>query len=235
MLSVENLSVAHKDKTVAINNINFSVGECEKIALIGENGAGKTSLLFSLVGVLENCGGSIIIDKTTLTKKTLPEVRKKIGMVFQNPDDQLFMPMVFDDIAFGLRNASFSEPEIKKMVAETLEKLNISHLQNRSSLKLSGGEKRLIAIASVLAMNPSLVLFDEPTAFLDHKARRTLIETLNKQSFSKIIATHDLEFAKETTSRVILLNKGKIIADGSSQLLYDKEIMSEGGLEAIEK
>jgi cobalt/nickel transport system ATP-binding protein len=235
MLKLQNVTVIYPDKTKAIDNVSFTLSDGENIALIGENGAGKTSLLLALVGVLEISNGTIEAGDIQLTKKTVNEVRRQIGLVFQNPDDQLFMPLIYDDIAFGCRNFGLSEDEIQKRVDETLDKLNISHLRNRSSLKLSAGEKRMAAIAAVLAMNPSILLFDEPTAFLDPKAKRALAKTLNKLPQPKIVATHDMKFAAEVCNRVILLKNGQIMADGNTALLHDKELMINCGLEAIER
>jgi len=233
MLKLNDVTVVYPDKTKAIDNINFIVAQGENIALIGENGAGKSSLLLAIAGILETENGAVEVDGIHLTKKTINEIRKRIGLVFQNPDDQLFMPFIFDDVAFGCRNFGMNEEETKIQVDETLNQLNISHLRNRSSLKLSEGEKRMAAIAAVLAMKPSVLMFDEPTAFLDHRARRTLIELLKKLQHTKIIITHDMHFADEVCSRVIILKNGRIAADGNKSLLYDKELMRDCGLEAI--
>ena len=233
MLNIRNLSCFYPDKTKAIDDINISAADGESIALIGENGAGKTSLLLAIMGVLEKADGIIEIDGIQLTKKTINEIRKRIGLVFQNPDDQLFMPLIYDDIAFGCRNFGIPEEEVKTQVEETLNQLNINHLRNRSSLKMSEGEKRMAAIATILAMNPSVLMFDEPSAFLDHKARRKLIEALQKLHHTKIIVTHDMRFAAEVCGRVIILKNGKITADGNISILHEKELMQNCGLEAI--
>ena len=224
---------SHPAKIKAIDGVNLTVSRGENVALIGENGAGKTSLLLAIAGIIEPVNGVIEIDGIQLNKKTINDIRKRIGLVFQNPDDQLFMPFVFDDIAFGCRNFGLSEDTVKTRVDETLNQLNINHLRSRSSLKLSEGEKRMAAIATVLAMEPSVLMFDEPTAFLDHKARRTLIEALKKLRHTKIVATHDMAFAAELCDRVIVLKNGRIAADGTPTLLFDKELMMNCGLEAI--
>ena len=233
MLKLQNLTVIYSDKTKAIDNLNLIINERENIALIGENGAGKTSLMLSIVGILEIAQGTVEVYGLELNKKTLNEIRSRIGLVFQNPDDQLFMPYIYDDIAFGLRNFGLSEDAVKTRVEETLNQLNISHLQNRSSLKLSSGEKRMAAVATVLAMKPSILIFDEPTSFLDPKARRSLIKTLNNLHHTKIIATHDMAFAAEVCDRVIIIKDGGIVKDGNLTLLHDKNIMEACGLEAI--
>jgi cobalt/nickel transport system ATP-binding protein len=233
MIEIKNLSVVYPDGTKAVDDISFTVGDGESIALVGANGAGKTSLLLSLVGVLPIHSGSIIVDGMELNKKNLSEVRRKIGMVFQNPDDQLFMPMIYDDIAFGPRNFGLGEDEVRKRAEDALMTLGISHLRDRSSLKLSGGEKRIAAIATILVMDPSAVIFDEPTAFLDPKARRKLIGVLAGLPHGKLVATHDLTFAQEVCTRTIVIKKGRIFADGDPKtILHDVRLMDEGGLEA---
>ena len=234
MLKIQDLTVVYPgEKTIAIDGVSLTAGNGENIALIGGNGAGKTSLLLAIAGVVEKVNGTVEIDGVQLTKKTIDEIRRKTGLVFQNPDDQLFMPFVFDDIAFGCRNSGMSQDAVKTRVDETLDQLNISRLRGRSSLKLSEGEKRMAAIATVLVMEPSVLMFDEPTAFLDHKSRRLLIETLKKLRHTKIIVTHDLSFAAEVCDRVIIMKEGRIVADGTLALLYDKELMQNYELEAI--
>jgi len=160
----------------------------------------------------------------------LREVRSRIGLVFQNPDDQLFMPSIFEDIAFGPRGFGCGETETTARVGAALSRLGIEHLSERSPLKLSGGEKRLAAIATVLAMNPEFLLFDEPTAYLDPRARRNLATILSDLPQGKLIATHDLAFAAQTCSRVLLLEKGRLVADGGSELLRDITTLEAAGL-----
>ena len=234
MVKLKNVTVTYPDNTKAIDGIDLCVNKGENIALIGENGAGKTTLLLAIAGVLEPLNGTIEVDGIQLSKKNINEIRKRIGLVFQNPDDQLFMPFIFDDIAFGCRNFGMDEAVVVQRVEKTLDQLHINHLRNRSSLKLSGGEKRMAAIATVLAMEPSVLMFDEPTAFLDHKARRSLIEALNKLPHTKIVATHDLSFVTHVCSRVLVLKNGHIAADGDLSLLQDRKLLYNCGLEAIE-
>lgn len=230
MLKLQNLTVAYPDGTKAVDNLSLSLNAGETVALIGENGAGKTSLLLSIVGILEPTAGSIEANGILLGKKTMNALRKQVGLVFQNPDDQLFMPLIYDDVAFGCRSYGLSEEEIEVRVTETLDSLGIGHLRGRSSLKLSGGEKRMAAIATVLAMEPSVLLFDEPTAFLDPKAKRVLAETLKRLRHAKIIATHDMAFAAEVCDRVVLLKDGRIAADGTAALLQDNQLLLDLGL-----
>ena len=230
LLSITDLTVEYTDGTRAIDEVCFSIDAGENVALIGANGAGKTSLLLTLVGVLQPMQGEIRVGETKLEKKTLRDIRSRIGLVFQNPDDQLFMPNIFEDIAFGPRSFGCDEEETTKRVEAAMSRLGINHLAQRSPLKLSGGEKRLAAIATTLAMDPGFLLFDEPTAFLDPRARRNLTSIIPDLPQGKLIATHDLEFAKETCSRALLLQNGKLIADSSTDFLQDKEKLETAGL-----
>ncbi len=187
----------------------------------------------SLMGVLPSIG-NVFAEGIKISEDTLSEIRTKIGVVFQNPDDQLFMPTIYENIAFGLRNIEMQEKQIKERIAACLALLKIEQLASKTTLKISGGEKRLVALAIVLVMEPAIMLFDEPTAFLDPKARRNLLQVLNALSHTKLIATHDLSFAAETCQRSILIKNGKIFADGLSQdILYDAQLMDKCGVEAI--
>lgn len=234
MMNVEHLKLVYPDGTCAVDDLSLTLADGESVALVGANGAGKTSLLLSLVGVLGLAGGSIRVDEVTLGKKTLDEIRRRVGLVLQNPDDQLFMPVIREDVAFGPRNFGHSPEETEKIVADTLETLGISHLGDKSPTKMSGGEKRMAAIATVLAMDPRVMLFDEPTAFLDPRARRKLIRLLNRLPHTKLIATHDLPFACEVCTRVVILQRGQIAAQGDPKtLLYDEALMDRCGMEAI--
>lgn len=235
MIKIENLCIDYPDGTRAVDGLSLTLKDGENVALIGANGAGKTSFMLSLVGVLPISSGTVTVDEVVLTKKTINDVRKRVGLVFQNPDDQLFMPVIREDVAFGPHNFGKSHEEINRLVDETLSRLGISHLASRSPLKLSGGEKRMAAIATVLAMEPGAMLFDEPTAFLDPRARRNLINVLATLPHSKLIATHDLRFALDTCERAVLLKKGRLFADGDpKELLFDKKLMEDCGIEAIE-
>lgn len=236
MLKLRDLHIKYPDGTEPISGISLSLADGESVALIGENGAGKTTLLLSLVGVLPLSCGSVTVGDIQLTTKNLDAVRERIGMVFQNPDDQLFMPVIMDDVMFGPHNFGRSKEEIDRLASETLKLLGIAHLKERSTLKLSGGEKRLAAISTVLVMEPCVMLLDEPTAFLDPKARRNLINVLSRLPHTKLIATHDLTFAHEVCERVVIMKGGRIAADGTPrELLFDEELMERCGLEAIGK
>lgn len=234
MIKIEHLSVVHPDGTKAILDLTCQIGRGESVALVGANGAGKTSLLLSLVGILKAAEGTIEVDGSLLGRPTLNDIRRRVGFVFQNPDDQLFMPELGEDIAFGPRNFGWPEEAVKVRVDEVLKLLRIEHLRHRSPLRLSGGEKRTAAIATALAMDPSLLLFDEPSAFLDPKSRRNLISLLGSLPQTKLIATHDLTLAAEVCDRVILLKNGTLFADGDPEkLLFDQQLMDDCDIEAI--
>ena len=230
MLDILKLSVVYPDKTIAVNKFTLHAESGESVALVGANGAGKTTLMLAITGILPLAEGSVRVDNVTLGKKTLNEIRSRVGLVFQNPDDQLFTASVYDDVAFGLRNFGLPEEQTDERVTQTLEELKITHLRERSALKLSNGEKRLAAIATVLAMQPSLLLFDEPTAFLDLKARRNLIRLLNNLPHTKLIASHDLAFLEEVCGRAALMKNGTVFAEGKAKdLFHNEKLMEECG------
>lgn len=232
MLEIEKLNYAYPDGHQAIRDINLKIEEGESIALVGANGAGKSSLFKLIIGISEIKEGSIKVEELSVGKKTLKDIRRKVGMVFQNPDDQLFMTKVYDDIAFGPRNELLTDEEVETRVVNALEQLGITHLRDRMPHRLSGGEKRVIAIASVLAMNPRVILFDEPTSFLDPQARRNVINTLDSLKMTKIIATHDLDMALDICDRVIILHHGSVFADGTvKDILLDENLLSQCHLE----
>lgn len=233
MLTINNVTVEYPDGTKAINNLSLNVKSGEKLALIGANGAGKSTLMLAIEGILDSTG-EIKIDDLVVDSKNIVKVRQQVGMLFQNPDDQLFMAAIYDDIAFGPRNAGLDEESVKYRVEDRLKLLNIEHLKNKTALKLSGGEKRMAALATVLAMKPSVMLLDEPTAFLDPKARRNLINVLNSLPHTMLIATHDLTFAKEVCREAVVIKDGNFFAKGNcDEILYNQELMDEGGIEAI--
>lgn len=224
-------SYCQEDNQV-IDNVSFNVKEGEKIGLVGANGAGKTTLLNLILGIASPRKGTIIVGDLEVNKKNLSDIRNKVGFVFQNADDQLFMPSVYDDIAFGLRNCNIREDQVKDQVDKVLKMLNIYDLKERPPYKLSGGEKRAVAIATVLAMDPKIIIMDEPTIGLDPKSRRQFINFLKTMDKTLIIATHDMDMVWELCSRAIVMDKGKLIGDGdSSEILSNKEIMDNSSLE----
>jgi len=230
MLKVNRLTIDYKNGTRAIDTVSFFLKEGEKVALIGANGAGKTSLLLSLVGVLPRVSGEIYLEDILLEKKVLQQIRSRIGIVFQNPDDQLFMQNIYEDVAYGPRNLGYDDEETEKRVSAVLSELGLEHLAERSPYEISGGDKRLASIATVLAMEPELLLLDEPTAFLDPRSRRNLIYTLMDLPQGMFIATQDKSFASILCTRVLMLQNGRLVADEGIDLLHDEERLEAAGL-----
>ncbi|CEP68104.1 ABC transporter-like [Moorella glycerini] len=232
IIQANNLKYKYPDGRQALNGVAFRITHGESVGIVGANGAGKSTLLMHLAGVLFPDEGEIRIGDVPVTKKTLPLIRQRVGMVFQDPDDQLFMTTVYDDVAFGPRNYKLPEEEVEKRVISSLDTVGILHLKDRPPYKLSGGEKRAAAIATVLAMNPDILVMDEPTSSLDPKSRRRLIRLLQSFTHTKIIATHDLDMVFELCERTIVLKDGRVITDGPTEkILCDAELMEECGLE----
>jgi len=232
MVEVKDLQYAYPDGTEALRGVSFRIAHGESIAIVGENGAGKSTLLLHLNGFLEPTLGSIQIGDIPLNPKTIKLVRRSVGMVFQDPDDQLFMPTVYDDIAFGPLNLGLSAEDAHVRVITALATVGASHLKNRPSYKLSGGEKRSAAIASVLSMTPDILVMDEPTSNLDPKARRKLIELLKTFEHTKIIATHDLDMVLDVCHRTIVIHEGRITADGPTlEVFQNVDLLEESHLE----
>jgi len=226
------LSFTYPDGHKAINEMSFIIHHGESVGIVGENGAGKSTLLLLLMGVLFPSQGEVMVGDVHVTKKTLPLIRQRLGMVFQDPDDQLFMTTVYDDVAFGPRNYRLDEKEVENRVMQSLDMVGISHLKDRAPNKLSGGEKRAAAIATVLSMQPDVLIMDEPTSSLDPKSRRRVMELLKGFEHTKIITSHDLDMVFEICKRTIVIKAGKIAADGlTSEILADEELMDACGLE----
>ncbi|EDT74029.1 energy-coupling factor ABC transporter ATP-binding protein [Clostridium butyricum] len=215
-----------------LDDINIKISENESVGLIGANGVGKSTLLKLMVGLLDRYEGEILINEKKLVKENFPDIRKETGYVFQDSDSQLFMSTVYEDVAFGLRNYGYDEKEIEKRVENALKSVNIEKLKTRQIYRMSGGEKKLASIAVILAMEPEIILLDEPSVALDPRNRRNLINILNKMNKLKIIASHDLDMIMDTCSRTILLCDGKIIKDGNTKdILTNKVLLEENGLE----
>jgi len=232
IVQAEDLHYTYPDGKVALQGLSFLITHGESVAIIGANGAGKSTLLMHLNGVILPQKGMVRIGEMPVTRETLPNIRRTVGTVFQDSDDQLFMPTVFDDVAFGPLNLGFPKEEVEKKVRETLEKVGALHLINRATHRLSGGEKRSVAIATVLAMAPDILVMDEPTSNLDPKSRRNLIELLKSFTHTKIIATHDLDMAMDLCTRTIVLSEGKIIADDpTSDILINEQLLHKSHLE----
>lgn len=231
MIQIENASFGYDRDTKIISNLNLTIREGERTGLIGANGTGKSTLLKMLTGLLGH-EGSIRVCGLEVEKKNLAEIRKNLGFVFQDSDSQLFMPTVYDDIAFGPRNYGMTKEEVEACVEEALERTGITHLKYKENYKMSGGEKRMACIATILAMKPKIILMDEPSIALDPYNRRNLINNLNQLSETKLIASHDLDMILDTCDRVLLMDKNGIRADGAAkEILTDKELLESCRLE----
>lgn len=231
-LEVRNLHFSYPDGYEAVKNISFTIHHGEAVGIIGANGAGKSTLLMLLMGIVFPDRGEVLVGDVQVTKKTLPMIRQRLGMVFQNPDDQLFMTTVYDDVAFGPRNYKLCEKEVKGRVEKALELVGISHLKDRAPFKLSGGEKRSAAIASILSMQPDVLIMDEPTSALDPKSRRRVMSLLKSFEHTKIITSHDLDMMFELCNRIIVIKNGEVAADGpTAEILTNVELLESCGLE----
>jgi cobalt/nickel transport system ATP-binding protein len=231
-ISLEHVNYSYDASNPVLKDITFTAHEHDAIGLIGANGVGKSTLLKLLVGLNLDYKGSIRVEDIPVEKNTLPVIREKIGYVFQDSDSQLFMSTVKDDVAFAPRNYGLSEEEVNRRVEYALKSIHIEHLKNRQIYKLSGGEKKLVSIATILSMTPDIILMDEPSIALDPGNRRRLIRILNDFDHLKIIASHDLDLVLDTCNRVILMSEGQIIRDGNTkEILSDKELLEKHGLE----
>jgi cobalt/nickel transport system ATP-binding protein len=228
----KDLFYSYPDGHQAVNGLSFRIHHGESVGIIGANGAGKSTLLMLLTGILTPARGEVVIGEVGLTKHTLNMIRQRLGMVFQNPDDQLFMTTVHDDVAFGPRNLKIDEPQVEQRVVSALEQVGILHLKDRAPFHLSAGEKRAAAIATVLSMSPDILILDEPTSSLDPKSRRRLMNILRGFEHTKIITSHDLDMVLEICQRVIVMKDGQAIADGPAKdILTNQGLMEEAGLE----
>lgn len=231
IVEAQNLSFNYPSTHCGIEDISFRITHGESVAVVGANGAGKSTLLQHLNGFLMPESGTVRIGDFPITRNNIMAIRKTVGMVFQDPDDQLFMPTVFDDVAFGPLNLGLPRKDVEQRVLDALERVGAAHLKKRPSYRLSGGEKRSVAIATVLAMSPDILVMDEPSSNLDPQARKMLIQLLLTFEHTKIIATHDLDLALDVCERTIILHNGKITADGSTRKIFqDDALLEESGL-----
>lgn len=229
-IEVSDLKFSYPDGHVALRGVSFRIAPGEKVALVGPNGAGKSTLLLHLNGLLRG-EGQIAVCGLPLTTENLARVRRMVGLVFQNPEDQLFSPTVFDDVAYGPIYQGLEEAEVRQRVAQALEAVGMSHYAERVSHHLSLGEKKRVAIACVLSMRPEVLILDEPTAGLDPRTRRTLIRLLHDLDMTMLISTHDLPMARELLPRTLVMDEGRIVADGPTQdVLSDRPLLEAHGL-----
>jgi cobalt/nickel transport system ATP-binding protein len=231
-VEIENLSFAYPDGHLALHDITLRIGENEKVALVGPNGAGKSTLMLHFNGLLRSPAAKISVSGLPLTDVSLGRIRAWVGYVFQNPDDQLFNPKVFDDVAFGPLHMNIPEADVRRRSFEALEAVGMAGYADRISHHLSLGEKKRIAIATVLSMEPKILVLDEPTAGLDPRARRSLIRLLTDMPRTMLVATHDMRMVEELFPRTIVLDEGRIVADGSTAaLMQDEATLAAHGLE----
>ncbi len=232
ILIVNDLGHSYPDGRSSVRNVSFSVNSGECLGLLGANGAGKTTLFLLLAGILKPTSGSVRVAGLNpfdpRERRKLPE---KLGIVFQNSDDQIFHATVGDDVAFGPLNLGLDEAEVISRVEESLRQVGLEGMADRSPLQLSGGEKRKVALAGILAMRPEVILFDEPSVFLDARGQRSLVETIRQLPQTRLIASHDLDLVRQTCSRIILLDEGRLIAAGQTdEMLQKRELLEEHGV-----
>jgi cobalt/nickel transport system ATP-binding protein len=230
-IEINNLSYNYPDGHQALKNVSLIIQPCEKVALVGPNGAGKSTLILHLNGILGG-DGNVRVCGLPVTKDNLGRVRAMVGLVFQIPDDQLFSPTVFEDVAFGPLYQGLPMPEVQERVAEALAAVNMSAYTHRVSHHLSSGEKKRIAIATVLSMQPEVLVLDEPTAGLDPRARRSLISLLRDLPLTTLVSTHDMLMVRELFPRMVILDEGRVVADGPTEdLMRDNSLLEAHGLE----
>ncbi|MFZ5902314.1 MAG: energy-coupling factor ABC transporter ATP-binding protein [Chloroflexota bacterium] len=233
VVQVRDLHFTYPDGHEALRGVSLNLCQGEKVALVGPNGAGKSTLMLHLNGILEG-RGEVKVGNLRLTREDLPVVRAMVGLVFQNPDDQLFSPTVFEDVAFGPLHMGLPEDEVRARVAAALEAVRMSAYAERLSHHLSVGEKKRIAIATVLSMQPSILVLDEPSAGLDPRARRTLINLLRELPITMLVSTHDMLMVKELFPRMVVMDEGLIVADGpTAEILDNQELLEAHGLERV--
>lgn len=231
-IEVEDVAFTYPDGHKVLENVSCKIRQGEKVALIGPNGAGKSTFMSLLNGVAMPTRGRILIDGLQLAPKNLIEIRRRIGIVFQDPDDQLFSPTVFDDVAFGPLNLGLSKEEIHSRVEEALALVGLTGYEQRSSFHLSFGERKRLALATVLSYQPDILVFDEPSTNMDPLNRRKLIQWLQTSSNTILLCTHDLDIALEVCTRCLVLAKGSLVADGlASHILYDRKLLEAHNLE----
>ncbi|MBI5639391.1 MAG: ATP-binding cassette domain-containing protein [Nitrospirae bacterium] len=232
IVEFQNVHFRYPDGTAALNGVSLRITHGESVGIVGANGSGKSTLLMHTNGYLLPQSGTITIGDFQLGKKTRQEIRKKVGLIFQNPDDQLFMPTVFDDVAFGPLNLGLSPERVSECVHEALETVGCLALGDKPPHRLSGGQKSAVAIAAVLAMQPDILVMDEPASHLDPKSRRALINLLRHFHHTKIIASHDLDLILDVCKRCVIIKEGSIVADGpAEEILSEKRLLEENNLE----
>ena len=231
-IEIENLWFSYPDGFQALRGASLNIEPCEKVALVGPNGAGKSTLILHLNGILTGKADRLQVGGLVVNSQNLGRIRARVGMVFQQPDDQLFSPTVYEDVAFGPLYQGLPPDQVRQRVDTALEAVRMTEYAPRVSHHLSVGEKKRIAIATVLAMEPEVLVLDEPTAGLDPRARRTLIRLLNDLDITMLVSTHDLHMVEELFPRMVVMDNGYVVADGpTDQLLNDESLLEAHGLE----
>jgi cobalt/nickel transport system ATP-binding protein len=232
-VDVEHLHYVYPDGTEALRGIDLHIGAGERVALVGPNGAGKSTLILQFNGIFEPTHGSVRIAGQPIDRRSVRRVRALVGLVFQDPDDQLFSPTVYEDVAFGPLHMGVPDDEIHERVDRALAAVGLTGFERRMPHRLSLGERKRAAMATVLAMDPGIVVLDEPTAGLDPRGRRELIELLAGMPHTLIVSTHDMRLVAEVFARTVILDGGRLVADGPTrQLMADDELLAKHGLEA---
>ena len=231
MIVCDKVNFSYDRETPVLKDISFRINDGESVGLIGANGAGKSTLMKAILGLLD-VEGRILVDGAAVAKETLPEIRRKLGFVLQNSDNQMFMPTVYEDMIFAPLNYGLSRQEAEARVDAALKRLDLTALKHRHNHRISGGEKRMAAIATILAMEPEAILMDEPTSALDPYNRRVVIDIIRSLSQTRMITSHDLDMILDTCERVILLSGGQIVADGpAEEILRDRSLLEAHRLE----
>lgn len=231
-VAIHGLRFAYPDGREALDGVDLKVASGERVAILGPNGAGKTTLALHLNGILEPSEGNVRIGDVEVVEANFPEVRRRVGLVFQDSNDQLFMPTVGEDVAFGPANLGVSGKELSRRIDRALETVGGEDLANRPAHHLSGGEKRRAALATVLAMDPDVLVFDEPTSGLDPAGRRELVAALLPLEMTQLVITHDLSLALELCPRSLIMRDGRVVAEGETrEILDDADLMAQNRLE----
>jgi len=230
-IEIENFTYVYPDGTAALSDITLSVEPGQKLVLIGPNGAGKSTLLLAMAGFIKGTG-KVLVDGLEINRKNLKKIRTCLGSCLENPDDQLFMPTLFDDVAFGPLNMGLAPEQVKKRVADALQTVGLAEMADKAPHHLSAGQKRAAAIATILAMRPKIITLDEPDGSLDPRNRKNLVKLLRFLPQTLIIATCNMNFAAALADRAVLLDEGRIVADGDAKkIMSDFELMTKHGLE----
>ena len=231
VIRVDKLTFSYPDGQRALEEISLSIGQGESVGIVGPNGAGKSTLLLHFNGIFRSNNGTVKVLGCQVNDDNLRWVRGKVGLVFQDPDDQLFSPTVFDDVAFGPINMGYNQSEVREVVSRALEQVGLKGYEARSCHHLSFGEKKRVSIATVLSMDCEILVLDEPTSNLDPAGKGSLIKLLKKLPVTKIIVSHDLDMVRSTCEKIIILDKGRIVAEGAAgTILADKQLLVAHGL-----